>query len=275
MAALPRESLQVEPAVKVSAANKDLRQKNIRASYYWGRAKNALEREKRQWRKGNLDDRNKLLKQREELRSTSLSLTAKLNQSVDAAETNGAVSAPQVRRQVSLKDVYNALMEAQRKEAESQEDNRSVKSIKSESTLATSHTVSSERKRTARKSLSFSLQGLQRAQSNLQSKLQALEKAHQDFTGEKEEGLETRGHSVPPTSHFDLTDEERSLGPTLKLPPTRLPSIDQGVNFKPRIRTFEKDEEFIAKQHGKEYNFDDIPYCRYLRRATRTRSSTS
>lgn len=275
MAALPRESLQVEPAVKVSAANKDLRQKNIRASHNWVRAANALEREKRQWRKGNLDDRNKLLKQREELRSTSLSLTAKLNQSVDAAETNGAVSAPQVRRQVSLKDVYDALMAAQRKEPESQEDNRSVKSIKSESTLATSHTVSSERKRTGRKSFSFSLQGLQRAQSNLESRLQALEKAHQDFTGEKQEGLETRSDSGPPRSHFDLTDEERSLGPTLKLPPTYLPSIGQGVNFRPRIRTFEKDEEFIAKQNGKENNFHDIPYCRYLRRVRRTRSSTS
>lgn len=275
MAALPRESLQVEPAVKAAAANKDLKQRNIRASHNWVRAKNALEREKQQWRKGNLDDRNKLLKQREELRSTSLSLTSKLNQSVDAGETDRAVSVPQVRRQISLKDVYDALMAAQRKEPESQEDNGSIKSIKSEPTLARSSTVSFERKRIGRKSFSFSLQGLQKANSNLQSKLQALERAHQDFTGEKGEGGETRPHSGSPKSHFDLTDKERSLGPTLKLPPTHLPSIGRGVNFKPRVRTFEKDEAFIAKQHGKENDFDDIPYCRYLRKATRTRSSTS
>ena len=263
MAALPRESLQVEPAVKASAANRDLKQKNNRASHNWQRAKIALEREKQRWKKENLDDRNKLLKQRQELRSTSLSLT-KLN-SESPSEDEGAVSTKQVRRQMSLKDVYDALITAQRKE---QDDSSSVRSVKSDSTVVMSSTASFERKRVGRKSVSFSLQGLQKANNSLQSKLQALEMAHQGSTVDKE----IRPHSGSPASHFDLTDEERSLGPTLRLPPSHLPPIARGVNFKPRVRNFKKDQAFIARQNVKENTLDDIRYCRYLRKVGRSRS---
>lgn len=268
MAAVPRESLQVEPAVKAKAANKDLNQKNNRASHNWLKVKNALEREKEQWKKGAVDDRNKLLKQREALRNTSLSLTR--SDSLNSTELE-AVSPekPQMKRRMSLKDVYDALLKSHR---DQQDDTGSIKSIKSDPAPIMSSTVSFEQKRIGRKPISFSLQGLQKANSNLQSRLQAIEKAQQSVSVDDEADHKIRPHSGPPPSHFDLNEEERSLGPTLKLPPTHLPPIGRGVNFKPRVRGFNRDETFKARAAGREYTFDDIRYCRYLRKKGRTRS---
>lgn len=268
MAAVPRESLQVEPAVKAKAANKDLNQKNNRASHNWLKVKNALEREKEQWKKGAVDDRNKLLKQREALRNTSLSLTR--SDSLNSTELE-AVSPekPQMKRRMSLKDVYDALLKSHR---DQQDDTGSIKSIKSDPAPIMSSTVSFEQKRIGRKPISFSLQGLQKANSNLQSRLQAIEKAQQSVSVDDEADQKIRPHSGPPPSHFDLNEEERSLGPTLKLPPTHLPPIGRGVNFKPRVRSFNRDETFKARAAGREYTFDDIRHCRYLRKKGRTRS---
>ena len=266
MAALPRESLQVEPAVRAKAANKDLKQKNNRASHNWQRAKQALEREKEYWKKGNVDDRNKLLKQREGLKNTSLSIS-RSNSVYSEAD---AAAMLQVKRRMSLKDVYDALLKSHREE---QDDAGSMKTTKSEPATMMSSTVSSEQKRVARKPITFSLQGLQKANSNLQSKLQALEKAQQQrLRIDEEDDHKIRPHSGPPPSHFDLNDEELSLGPTLKLPPTHLPPILRSVKFKPHARTFNRDEAFKTRQTGGEYSLDDIRYCRYLRRRGRARS---
>lgn len=75
-----------------------------------------------------------------------------------------------------------------------------------------------------------------------------------------------------PPSHFDLNEEELSLGPTLKLPPTRLPPITKGLSFKPHIWSFKKDEEFKRRKRGGEHSFDDLRYCRYLRKRRRSRA---
>lgn len=265
MATISKESLQVEPAVRAKAANKDLKQKNNRASHNWQRVKNALEREREQWRKGNVDDRNKLLKQREELKNTSLSFS-RSNSVYSEAE---AAAMLQVKRRMSLKDVYETLLKAHREE---QDDAGSVRTTKSESAPMMSSTVSFEQKRVGRKPITFSLQGLQKANNNLQSKLQALEKAQQRLSVDEEDDHENRPHSGPPPSHFDLSDEELSLGPTLKLPPTHLPPITRSVKFKPHARSFNRDEAFRARQTGREYSLDDIRYCRYLRRTGRARS---
>ncbi|XP_020621294.1 uncharacterized protein LOC110058966 [Orbicella faveolata] len=255
-AALFRESLQVQPAVRAKAANKDLKQKNNRALHNWQKVRNVLDREKEKWAKGVQDDRNKLLKHREMLRNTSLNLTRSdsLHSEDDAT--------PQVKPRLSLKDVYDTLL----KSAQEQEDGGfDSKSVKSEPPIMSS-TVSSEQKRVGRKAITFSLQGLQKANSNLQSKLQAMEKAQQRDLAVDDENHNARPVSGPPPSHFDLNDEERSLGPTLKLPPTRLPPIARSVSFKPQARSFNKDEEFKKRVKGREYSLDDIRYCRYLRK---------
>lgn len=255
-AALPRESLQVQPAVRAKAANKDLKQKNNRALHNWQKVRNVLDREKEKWAKGAQDDRNKLLKHREMLRNTSLNLTR--SDSLNSEEN----ATPQLKSRLSLKDVYDALL----KSAQEQEDGGfDSKSVKSEPAIRSS-TVSFEQKRVGRKSITFSLQGLQKANSNLQSKLQAKEKAQQRFLAVDDENHNERPLSGPPPSHFDLNDEERSLGPTLKLPPTRLPPITRSVSFKPQARSFHKDEAFKKRVKGREYSMDDIRYCRYLRK---------
>ena len=254
-AALPRESLQAQPAVRAKAANKDLKQKNNRALHNWQKVRNVLDKEKEKWAKGVQDDRNKLLKHREMLRNTSLNLTR--SDSLHSEED----ATPQLKSRLSLKDVYDALL----KSAQEQEDGSfDSKSIKSEPPMMSS-TVSSEQKRVGRKAITFSLQGLQKANSNLQSKLQAMEKAQRDLAVNDENHNE-RPLSEPPPSHFDLNDEERSLGPTLKLPPTRLPPITRGVSFKPQARSFNKDEAFKKRVKDREYSLDDIRYCRYLRK---------
>lgn len=259
-AALPRESLQVQPAVRAKAANKDLKQKNNRALHNWQKVRNVLDREKEKWAKGVEDDRNKLLKHREMLRNTSLNLTR--SESLHSEE--GAT--PQLKPRLSLKDVYDALLKSSK---EQQDDGGSdSKSVKSEPAPIMSSTISSEQKRVGRKPITFSLQGLQKANSNLQSKLQAMEKAQQRGLAVDNENHNTRPHSGPPPSHFDLNDEERSLGPTLKLPPNRLPPITRSVSFKPQARSFNKDEAFKKRVKGREYSLDDIRYCRYLRKRT-------
>ena len=256
-AALPRESLQVQPAMRAKAANKDLKQKNNRALHNWQKVRNVLDREKEQWAKGAQDDRNKLLKHREMLRNTSLNLTRS-----DSLQSEQ--DATQLKPRWSLKDVYDALL----KSAQEQEDGGfDSKSVKSEPPMMSS-TVSSEQKRVGRKAITFSLQGLQKANSNLQSKLQAVEKAQQRGLVVDHENHKERPVSGPPPSHFDLNDEERSLGPTLKLPPTRLPPITRSVSFKPQARSFNKDEAFKKRVKGREYSMDDIRYCRYLRKRT-------
>ena len=269
MAALPRESLQVEPAVKAKGANRDLNQKNNRASHNWQKVKQALEREREQWKKGAVDDRNKLLKQREDLRNTSLSLTRSDSVHSEGESARGMV---QVRRQMSLKDVYDALLKSHRGQ---QDDAGSVRSVKSDPAPVMSSTVSFEQKRIGRKPITFSLQGLQKANSNLQSKMQATEKAQQRLTADDKADHQIRPQTGPPPSHFDLNDEERGLGPALKLPPTHLPPIIRGVNFKPQVRNFGRDEAFRARQNGREYTLDDIRYCRYLRKRGRSRPDPS
>lgn len=255
MAGLPRESLQVQPAVRAKAANKDLKQKNNRALHNWQKVRNVLDREKEKWAKGVQDDRNKLLKHREMLRNTSLNLTR--SDSLHSEED----ATPQQKPRWSLKDVYDALL----KSAQEQEDGSfDSKSVKSEPPIMSS-TVSSEQKRVGRKAITFSLQGLQKANSNLQSKVQSMEKAQRGLAV-NDENHNARPLSEPPTSHFDLNDEERSLGPTLKLPPTRLPPIARSVSFKPQARSFNKDEAFKKRVKGREYSLDDIRYCRYIRK---------
>lgn len=258
-AALPRESLQAQPAVRAKAANKDLKQKNNRALHNWQKVRKVLDREKEKWAKGVQDDRNKLLKHRETLRNTSLNLTR--SDSLHSEENNATL---QLKTRLSLKDVYDALL----KSAQEQEDaGFDSKSVKSEPAIRSS-TVSSEQKRVGRKAITFSLQGLQKANSNLQSKLQAMEKAQQRGLEVDDENQNERPLSGPPPSHFDLNDEERSLGPTLKLPPTRLPPITRSVSFKPQARSFNKDEAFKKRVKGRECSMDDVRYCRYIRKRT-------
>lgn len=256
--------------MKARGANHDLRQKNNRASHNWQKVRLALEMERKNFAKGAQDDRNKLLKQREVLRNTSLNLSRS-----DSFKTEEGASA-QLNPRLSLKDVYDALLKSSKKQPN---DNGSdVKSVKSEPAPAIDRrqsTVSFEQKRVGRKPTNFSLHGLQKANSNLQSKSQAVEKAQQRALTVDDSNQIERPQSGPPPSHFDLNEEELSLGPTLKLPPTRLPPITKGVSFKPHIRSFQKDEEFKRRTRGGEHSFDDIRYCRYLRKRGRSRSDTT
>lgn len=257
------ESLDVEPAVKATSANRQLMQKNLRASDNWFRAKRALDKEKRQYESKVNIDKNALLKQRERLQSVSLTLdTVHESESSSSSSVSSTPRTPHLnaesgltKRRMTLADVYDSLIRSVR-EQNSGGDNRSVYS---EPNLTKSSTASFDSKKVKRKPVKFSLQSLQRAQSNLQEKLEALNQ----MPDNDETNNETQCEPESPRGVFDLSEDERKLGPKLHLAPTTLPPIRSQTVFKPRSRSFDRPSGPTPT------HFEDLQYCRYLRGAVR------
>lgn len=269
MADLRRGSLDQQPAVKATTANKQLMQKNLRASDNWIRAKHLLDREKRQYESKMSMDKNALLKQRDRLqKSTSLTLDTVHevhdNVSVESTPRLAPPSQDNTKRRMTLADVYDSLIKSVREQKHSSNgDNRSVQS--EPTNLLQASTASFDNKKVIRKPAKFTLQSLQRAQSNLQDKLQALANTHNETDNDSTN--ETQSEPTTPRGYFDLSESERSLGPKLRLPPTTLPPIRSQAAFKPRSRSFERPS--VPPQVGDE-DMEDIKYCRYIRGAART-----
>lgn len=262
-------SLDVEPAVKATTANRQLLQQNTRASYNWVKARSALDREKKKYESKINMDKNALLKQRERLQSTTLTLdTVHEVQNNTSQSSTPRISGPGqesviTKRRMTLADVYDSLIKSVREQKHlSNGDNRSVQS--EPTNLLQASTASFENKKVARKPAKFTLQSLQRAQSNLQEKLQTLAQAEEEPDGESQK--ETQSEPTTPRGLFDLNDEEMELGPTLRLPPTILPPIRNQTVFKPRTRSFERN---MGTQQVGDIDMEGIRYCRYIRGAVR------
>ena len=248
-----RESnLSVEPAVRAAGANKTMAQKNNRAAHNWMKVKNALDREQVKATRGIEENRSKILKQRERLQNTSLSLTTTPQQADgDAAtEINSTSSSKKI---ISLADVYAELLSSMKKR---ESDLMSTRSEPVGQSLER-ETRSFHMKRVGRKPITFSLQKLQRLNSNL-----SLKKP--DPTDEQQE-KETASETLKPPGVFDLNDEERNLGPTLRLAPICLPPITKSVPFKPKVRCFRKEQSTAQNVSSLQSDMDDVRYCRYLR----------
>lgn len=263
-------SLDVEPAVKATTANRLLMQKNIRASDNWIKAKSALEREKKKYENKVSMDKNALLKQRERLQNSTLTLdTVHEIQDNTSTTSTPRLSGPgpqqpfSTTRRMTLADVYDSLIKSVREQKPlSNGDNRSVQS--EPTNLLQASTASFDSKKVARKPAKFTLQSLQRAQSNLQDKIQALAQAQDDL--EDETPQESQSEPTTPRGLFDLDEEEMQLGPKLLLAPTTLPPIRSQSVFKPRSRSF--DRPMATPQVG-DIDVEDIRYCRYIRGAVR------
>ena len=251
--------MDLEPAVKARGANKTVMQKNNRASNNWLKVKKSLDREQLEAARGLDENRSKLLKQREKLQNTSLSLTSN-PQAESVAESAGEAGKPenpQLKKLVSLAEVYEALLKSMKNPKDTD-----LRSVRSDTTARlTSGTQSFEQKRVTRKPINFSLQTLQRVNSNLSQS--RLNYQAEKVIDEEEESTEKRPQSEPP-GIFDLSEEEISLGPTLRLPPTCLPPITRSVAFEPRARNFQSDRN-EARARSEPSSLEDVRYCRYLR----------
>lgn len=261
MASPKAESLDSEPAIKATSSNKQLLQRNMRASDNWLKARKALEREKKEFETRVSMDKNALLKQRERLHSISFNLDTL--QEVEDSRPTSTVSTPRApvvaeKRRMTLADVYDSLIRSVR-EQNSSGDTRSVVSEPHSKTSTTSF----ENKRVTRKPVKFSLQSLQRAQSNLQEKLETLNQPQNEVNDR-----ETQSEPTSPKGFFDLSEAEKSLGPTLRLPPTTLPPIRSQAVFKPRTRSFDR-RATRQTAKGSEPDIDEIQYCRYIRGAVK------
>ena len=251
--------MDLEPAVKARGANKTVMQKNSRASSNWLKVKKSLDREQLEAARGLDENRSKLLKQREKLQNTSLSLTSN-PQAESVAESAGEAGKPgnaQLKKLVSLAEVYEALLKSMKNPKDTD-----LRSVRSDTTARlTSGTQSSEQKRVIRKPINFSLRTLQRVNSNLSQS--SLNYQAEKAIDEEEGSTEKRPQSEPP-GIFDLSEEEISLGPTLRLPPTCLPPITRSVAFEPRARNFQRDRN-EARARSEPSSLEDVRYCRYLR----------
>ena len=257
MALARRDSgMDLEPAVKARGANKTAMQKNIRASNNWLKIKESLDREQLQAARSLDENRNKFLKQLGKLDNTSLSLTSN-PQAESVAESAGEAGNPHLKKLVTLAEVYEALLKSMKNPKDT--DLRSVRS----DTTARLTEASFEQKRVRRKSMNFSLQTLQKAvNSNLGQS--SLNYQAENVIDEEEESTEKRPQSQPP-GIFDLSEEEISLGPTLRLPPTCLPPITRSVAFEPRARKFQRNRN---EARDRSDSIEDVRYCRYLRNAS-------
>ncbi|KAK3728496.1 hypothetical protein QZH41_002357 [Actinostola sp. cb2023] len=262
--ATSRDSLDVEPAVKATGANRQLIQKNSRATDNWFRVRNALDREKRQYESKINMDKNALLKQRERLQSTTITLNTvhEVQANVSATQAAAGLKLPGQdpainKRRLTLADVYDSMIKSVREQK--QQSHGDNKSVHSEPIGRKVSTASFDNKKVSRKPAKFTLQSLQRAQSNLQEKLQAIAQAQKGADNDTNKETITE----PPTDvgFFDLSESEKSLGPKLLLPPTTLPPIRCQSVFKPRARSFEH-----TPVTPKSEDYEDIKYCRYIRR---------
>lgn len=108
--------------------------------------------------------------------------------------------------------------------------------------------ISLEWWRIDRKSLELALHFHLRLQAIWPLNLQTLTRSKMTFSSLSSDFNYHLNWKWWPPSHFDLNEEELSLGPTLKLLPTRLPPITKGLSFKPHIWSFKKDEKFKRRR---------------------------
>lgn len=262
MATSTKESLEMEPAVKAIYANKELARRNYRANSNWEKIRKSIEKQKQEIQNELNGNKSKLLKQRERIQTTTINLGTTLLPSTGSQSTDGEVSAV-LQKRFSLSDVYDALMAS--KTTKKKQDSFDLKSVKSEPEVTLTKSTQSSEKKKVRKPMGFSLGQLQKANSNLNSRLKALENEQSTFGLEEFQDLITEDPQAEEQSGpFELDDEDRSLGP-LNLPPIILPPIRNQSSFKPQVKSFEKDSNEYKQRLNNVSTINDVRYCRYLR----------
>lgn len=252
----------MEPAVKAGYANRELARRNFRANTNWEKLRKSIDKQRQELQNELDGNKSKLLKQRERLQTTTINLSTSLLPPTGSQSTDGEMAAIHKKR-FSFADVYDALMMSGT--THKKQESFDLKSVKCEPEVYTSVTKStqSSEKKKVRKPMGFSLGQLQRANSNLNSKLKALENEHSTFGSEEFQDLTEEEPQVEP-GPFELNEEDKSLGP-LNLPPMILPPIRNQSSFKPKVHSFEKDSKEYKQRLNNVSTINDIRYCRYLR----------
>ena len=256
-----KDSFEIEPAVKAIYANKELARRNFRANTNWEKLRKSIDKQKQEIQNELNGNKSKLLKQRERLQTTTINLSTSLLPSTGSQATDGDGSAT-LQKRFSFADVCDALMMS--KTTPKKHDNFDLKSVKSEPEYTLTKSTQSSEKKKVRKPMGFSLGQLQKANSNLSSRLKALENEQSTFGLEEFQDLVMEEPQDEPTGPFELSEEEKSLGP-LNLPPIILPPIRNQSSFKPQVQSFEKDSNEYKQRLSNVSTMDDVRYCRYLR----------
>lgn len=134
-------------------------------------------------------------------------------------------------------------------------------------------TQSSEKKKVARKKISLSLNELQKRGEKPVRTMTRIGEQRTSVHVTEDTILKSKCERRP-RSAFDLTEEEEKINPKLYSSPTALPKIYLQKTFRPKFRSFERDEEFRKKISVNEETWKDIHHCRYLRIHPLQRSRT-
>lgn len=266
MAAPIKENLEVEPAVKAGFANRELVRRNLRAQSNWDTLRTRLEKQQKEIRYELDTNKSKLLRQRERIQTTTISLNTQLlptsNSTSGTKSNDGEMT--NLSKPLSFVDVYKALMASRTEQKKS--DSFDLKSASSETTNLSKSTQSSEKKKVARKPMGFTLGKLQRENSNLSSRLKSSQ--NEETFSELFENAATEEETPRMPGLLELNEEDEALGP-LYLPPVMLPPIRKQVVYKPQGQNLDKNSKEYKQKQSNSCTVDDVRYCRYLRSGRR------
>ena len=240
--------MDVKDEVSAKSVIRTVSIKNRRVTSKWQQLAKAIDIQRDEKSTEINEHRNRLLKQRDEIQTRTISLTSKRPSS----------------EMTTFQTVCDALMARMR-----QGKQANLPSEVNTTTSLQRSTRSWEKKKVNRKNMSFSISELKGKNEPKQNKTGELENEMQCTVVSAAEAKPRR-----PKSAFDLTEEEKEISRKLYSSPTALPRIDLQSHHRPKQRSFSKEAEFRKRISVDEDSWKDIHQCRYLRIHPLRRSST-
>lgn len=236
--------LEKQPTVLTRRLNRRLSLQNVGLSKTWIKKVSDLEKEKSNHESKLDGEISKMLHYRNSLTDS----TGKLSDTEQLLLPNIEGSS---QRKVSFSSVLDHVL------CQDHKVNQTLKAKYNRNRVdsLTKETASSGNKKIGRRKSSFSLLELQQFVS-----LQSSSEGHPETIQEDESDKEEK-------TNYLWLEEGEAL--PIKLPPLahvwKLPKIYSQEEKRLEMRNFEKDDEFVRKSTGKNADYSDIKYCRYLR----------
>lgn len=238
-----------------NATARSVSMKNKRTAGKWKQLMKTIEMQKSEIAQEFDENRNKLLTQTKETKTRTVSLSFKHES---------------LNEKPSVHSVCEVLMASLRKERQGRTTRVGESSVVSG---VQRPTRSSEIKKVSRKNISLSLNELQKSEVRTTGATKPQSSKQKDKQGT--EDLKSPS-ARRPRSAFDFTEEEKEISSKLYNTPMALPRIYLQKSFRPKCRSFNKDNEYRKKVSAAvdEESWKDIHHCRYLRIQPLRRSQT-
>ena len=234
-----------------NAAVKTAGVKNKRVASKWQQFATAIETQKSVKSLELSENRSKLLSQREETRTRTVSFANKKSNDENASSFQ------------SVCDVLLASIRAENTKPEAKNDTTGFQRP----------TRSSEKKKVARKNISISLNDLQKS-AQITAPRQRVAEQTTAARGTSQDANSSPRHQRP-KSAFDFTEEDELYSRKLYSSPPSLPRIHLQKSFRPKSRSFDRDVEFRERISVDENLWKDVHHYRYLRISPLRRSQTA